>query len=109
MADRYNWYLPDIPLLPQCMNLAIAAMYRSPAEDRWHLVRTENISKTGVLIRGDKLFSLKSSVEITMSVPPGIIENASGDIFFVGHVARLVPALGGPPGLAIQFDKYRAA
>jgi hypothetical protein len=109
MADEEHWYRPGVPLRPQRVNLAIAARYRAPAEDRWHLGRTENISKTGVLIRGDKLFSLKSSVEITMSVPPGIIENASGDVFFVGHVARLVPALGGPPGLAIQFDKYRSA
>jgi len=109
MADESQWYKPGVPVRPQRVNLSVTAQYRGPGDERWHRGRTENISKTGVLIRGDKLCSLNSSVEITMTLPPGIVENAAGNLFFIGHVARLVPALGGPPGLAIQFDKYRAA
>ena len=109
MADEPQWFKPGVPLRPQRVNLSVTAQYRAAGDERWHRGRTENISKTGVLIRGDKLFSLNSSVEITMAVPPGIVDNAAGDLFIVGHVARLVPALGGPPGLAIQFDRYRAA
>lgn len=87
------------------------ALYRTVGEDRWHKGRTENISKGGVLLRGIRLFSQSAKVEVMLTLPAGIVPNAAGEMFFVGTVARLLPPpwSGGLPGIAIAFEKYRAA
>lgn len=71
--------------------------------------RTENISQTGVLLRGIRLFSPNDRVEVLMTLPAGIVTGAAGEILFVGKVARLLPPQvgGGLPGIAIAFEKYR--
>jgi hypothetical protein len=73
--------------------------------------RTENISQTGVLLRGIRLFSPNDRVEILLTVPAGIVPGAAGEMLFIGKVARLLPPPigGGLPGIAIAFEKYRPA
>ena len=109
MADGPQWYTPGVPLRPQRVSLSVQARYRTPGEERWHKGRTENISQTGVLIRGIRLFSAKMKVEIVMTVPAGILKDAAGELLFIGAVARLLPPLGsgGLPGLAVAFESYR--
>lgn len=102
---------PGTPLRPPRVSLSVPALYRTVGEDRWHKGRTENISKGGVLLRGIRLFSQSAKVEVMLTLPAGIVPNAAGEMFFVGTVARLLPPpwSGGLPGIAIAFEKYRAA
>ena len=57
MADSVEWFRPGVPLRAQRVTLSVAARYRTIGEERWHLGRTENISQSGLLIRGARLFS----------------------------------------------------
>ena len=110
MIEDTRWFRPGVPLRPERVNLTVPARYRAAGEEHWHLGRTENISRAGVLIRGVRLFGRSSSIEASMNVPAGILPNITGDILIIGTVARLVPALGnGPAGIAIAFERYRPA
>lgn len=99
------------PIRPPRVNLTVPVLYRTVGEDRWHRGRTENISRVGVLLRGIRLFSQSVRVEMVMTLPAGIVPGAAGELFLLGTVARLLPPpwSGGLPGIAISFEKYRAA
>jgi hypothetical protein len=73
------------------------------------MARTENISQTGVLLRGSRPFSPNDRVEILMTLPIGIVTGAAGEMLFIGKVARLLPPIGGVAGIAIAFEKHRPA
>jgi hypothetical protein len=110
MAET-EWFKPGVPVRPQRVMLAVPVRYRSVGEGPWHTGRTENISQSGVLVRGIRLFSQNARVEVVLTVPAGLVTGAAGETIFVGKVARLLPPAigGGLPGLAIAFEKYRAA
>ena len=99
------------PIRPSRVALSVPALYRSIGEERWHQARTENISRVGVLLRGARLFSQSTKVEIVMTVPAGILPGSAGALFFTGTVARLLPPAwsGGIPGIAIAFVMHRPA
>jgi hypothetical protein len=101
-------FKPGIPLRPPRVNLQVPVRYRVRGEERWSVGRTENISRTGVLIRITRVLSLNSVVEAVMKVPPGVLADRGGEVLFMGAVARVVPQppTGGLPGIGIVFQSH---
>lgn len=76
--------------------------------DVWHEGVTENISRTGVLIRAAQVAPLGAEVDIILTVPSGILSELDGEIICAGGVVRLVPeADGQSPGFGVVFRKCR--
>lgn len=76
--------------------------------DGWHEGQTENISRTGVLIRAAQAAPLGGEVDIILTVPIGILSELAGEIICAGAVVRLIPAAEGQsPGFGVVFRKCR--
>jgi hypothetical protein len=60
-----------------------------------------------VLIRGVHLLQLQTQVELTLNVPPGLVDDMDGDMAFIGTVARVVPDVDGSPGIGVAFLSFR--
>src|SRR3989442_2097208 len=106
MADSVEWFRPGVPLRAQRVILSVAARYRTIGEERWHLGRTENISQSGLLIRGARLFSQNAKIEVVVTLPAVILGNVIGETFILGAVARLLPPplTRGLPRLAVPVE-----
>ncbi len=66
--------------------------YRTSGELNWYEASTENISRTGVLFRGERLLEVDTPVEMkfeTLWLPP--VEPAGiADVFWRGSIVRTV-------------------
>ena len=83
--------------------MQVPVRYRRRGDEPWSIGRTENLSRTGVLIRGVRLLPLQTPVEVMLNVPPGLIGDMDGNMAFIGTVARVVEAVGGSPGIGVAF------
>jgi hypothetical protein len=92
------------------VRLAVPVRYRvigAPEDAAWHQGTTENISRTGVLIRAPQLAPLGAEVDVILTLPPGILADLAGEIICAGAVARQVSDAAGPLGIAVMFRKCR--
>src|SRR2546428_12901664 len=96
MSDSVEWFRPGVPLRAQRVTLTVAARYRTIGEERWHLGRTENISQSGLLIRGARLFSQHAKVEVVVTLPAGILGNVIREKVILRAGGRVPPPP--PPG-----------
>lgn len=94
-------------LRPQRVSLVVPVRFRVLGEESWREGLTENISRTGVLIRAGRMAPLGAEVDVILSVPSGIMPDIMGEIICTGAVARQVPAPAGSPGIAVMFRKCR--
>ena len=83
--------------------MQVPVRYRRRGDEPWSVGRTENLSRTGVLIRGVRLLPLQTPVEGLLNVPAGLVSDMDGDMAFIGTVARVVEAVGGSPGIGVAF------
>jgi hypothetical protein len=85
-------------------------LYRPTGAKRWCRATTENISKSGVLFRGEEPLSWKTSVDLrfqTFVVPP--VETAAvADVLCRADIVRVMPPAGGyiRPTLAARILSY---
>lgn len=85
-------------------------LYRPAGAKRWCRATTENISKSGVLFRGEEALSWKTPVDLrfqTFVVPP--VESAAvADVFCRADIVRVMPAREGyiRPTLAARILSY---
>lgn len=69
---------------------------------------TENISRTGALIRAPHPAPLGAEVDIILTLPFGIVAELAGEIICSGSVVRIVGGVdGGPPGFGVMFRSCR--
>ena len=61
-APRFDWRIftpefhkPGVPQRPQRVDVQVPVRYRRRGDEPWSIGRTENLSRTGVLIRGVRL------------------------------------------------------
>jgi hypothetical protein len=93
---------------PQRVSLQVPVRYRAIGEGAWHQGRTENISRTGVLIRAARVVPVGAEVDVILTVPTGIMAEMAAEIICDGAVARHVPVIaGGSPGIGVLFRKCR--
>lgn len=89
------------------VSLRVPVRYRIIGDD-WREGWTENISRTGVLIRADEPAHIGAEIDVVVTVPAGILGEPGGEFLCAGAVIRLVPAEGdSAPGFAVMFRKSR--
>ena len=87
--------------------MPIAVRYRSAGETTWREGRTENISKSGVLVRTDRVIAPQTAIELVLDVPPDIWTPFFGATRCRGRVVRAVgpsPLANGPAFAAAIFE-----
>ncbi len=97
--------VPRAPRFPVHMPLR----YRCVGEDSWYEGWTENISRSGVLFRADKLLSPKTRVEMSLSLPASMTGGASAKVLCLGQIVRVRESTTGEvlPALAATIQDYQ--
>jgi PilZ domain len=107
MADPDRFYKPGVQPRPHRIGLHVPVRYHVIG-DAWYEGWTENLSRTGVLIRSAQTAPLGAEVDLVLSVPPGILNELAGEIICAGAIVRLVDgAEGQPPGFGVALRKCR--
>jgi hypothetical protein len=86
--------------------LQLPVRYRRVGETRWHEGRTENISRSGILIWTDQPPTVDTLLEMSFVLPVG---GTPPGIVCRGRIVRTVlpRAPHGLPGLAARISTYR--
>lgn len=85
--------------------------FRVRGRDKWYEGMTENISRTGVLLRSSFLPRKGTQVEMVLSLPTKVLGESPAEVVGRGRVVRQTRRgnLDQPPGIAATFDRYRLA
>jgi len=97
-ASRAPRYAIELPI-----------QYRTPDAPAWHDGRTENISRTGVLMRTRELLPPRTPIEILI-VLPSEVGGRDAPVICRGRVVRTEPARAGgecPPAMAATIVAIR--
>jgi hypothetical protein len=84
-------------------------LYRISGQTHWHEGTTDNISRSGVLFRGQQSLKPQTSVEISFVISLKNPDGASTKIAYSGRIVRSLRTSGGEPlsSLAAAFSGYR--
>jgi hypothetical protein len=74
--------------------LSLSVFYRATGDSSWSEARTENISESGVLLRGDRLLPSDTPVEFVVNIPANVPAPFWGTLLCRGRVVR---AASSPP------------
>lgn len=93
----------------QRFDLQLPLRYRSAGDPTWHEGRTENISSTGVLFRGEELLQVETPIELRVILPIGATKTGHPEVFCHGRIVRTVPRTPADarPGLAASINDYQ--
>jgi hypothetical protein len=82
--------------------------YRRLGETQWHLGKTENISRSGMLFEADEVLQPKAQVEINLVLPAEIAGLSATEVLCRGEVVRTVEHRGTAvnPALAARILQY---
>jgi two-component system cell cycle sensor histidine kinase/response regulator CckA len=96
------------PFRAQRFNLHLPLKYRPLGEPDWRDGTTENISRSGMLFRGEDAISPSVQVEINLVLPPEIAGLAPAEVVCRGEVVRSVAGEGPlvSPALAAKILQY---
>lgn len=89
----------------------IAVLYRVAGEKTWCEGRTENISRSGVLVRTDRVMEPQARIELLLSMPAEITTPFAGTTICHGRIVRAVApsALEDRPAFAAAILDYETA
>jgi len=88
----------------------IPVRYRLPRSPQWFEAYTENVSRSGVLFRTDRVFEPTTDLDLRLELPP--VENGErvrGEVVCKGKVVRMDTAddpAGLPSGVAVAIQRY---
>ena len=89
---------------PVCMPVH----YRIPQTRQWFEARTENVSRTGVLFRGERNLKPATLVEVRLEVPPTSRNGERAEVVCKCEVVRTEHAGGSAsPAVAVAIHRYR--
>ena len=79
--------------------------FRGAGERQWSSAVTENVSCTGLLLRGSRMLDVATPVVVEMPAPPPLCGNAKFKLRCEGRVVRQVASPhAGPPALAVAIQ-----
>jgi len=78
------------PVRARRFPLRLPLRYRAAGEKRWSNGITDNVSCSGVLLRGRRVLPPSSTIEMLLAVPPQLAGEANVRVFCRGKVARVV-------------------
>ncbi len=98
----------DPPARAQRFYLHLPLRYRRLGEKQWHLGKTENISRSGMLFEADELLQPSSQLEINLVLPAEIAGLSATEVVCRGEVVRTIEHRGTTlnPALAARILQY---
>ncbi len=89
--------------------ISIPVRYREPNRSEWLQGKTENISRSGVLLLTEASLEPKIAIELRFELPISVLGEGRGQIVCKGTVVRAEenPLLDPPTTLAIAIRSYR--
>ena len=98
-------YLPRPPRYP----IAAALEYRAASEAEWRRGTTVNISRSGILFRGEENLELKTILEMRILLSADMLGGEGAIVECWGPVIRQAPpdSADPRPGLAASFMRCR--
>jgi hypothetical protein len=81
--------------------------YRAVGEPGWHSGQSANISRSGVLFRGDEAVWPETPVEMILRLPLMLLGEAGAEVVCLGEVVRTVVTAGRPVTIAATITKSR--
>lgn len=96
------------PTRAQRFQLHLPLRYRRLGETQWHVGKTENISRSGLLFQTDDVLQPNSQLEINLVLPAEIAGLAGTEVVCRGEVVRTVEKRGDTvsPALAARILQY---
>lgn len=96
------------PSRAQRFHLHLPLRYRRLGENEWHVGKTENISRSGMLFEADELLQPSAQVEINLVLPAEIAGLSATEVVCRGEVVRTVEHRGEAmsPALAARILQY---
>ena len=96
------------PTRAQRFQLHLPLRYRRLGETQWHVGKTENISRSGMLFQTDDVLQPNSQLEINLVLPAEIAGLAGTEVVCRGEVVRTVEGQGETvsPALAARILQY---
>jgi len=105
--------VPSRPYAPRARRyvVPISVLYRAQGEKTSLHGRTENISKSGVLVRADRLMKVRTPVELLLTIPPDLPSPFSGTTICRGRIVRAVEPspLEDRPAFAARIVEYETS
>jgi DNA-binding response OmpR family regulator len=97
------------PFRAQRFNLHLPLRYRPVGEESWRKGTTENISRSGLLFRGEEPLRPNAQLEINLVLPVEIAGLAATEVVCRGEVVRTVDDVDTTvtPALAAKILQYR--
>jgi hypothetical protein len=94
---------------PPRFGIQMQVRYRLRNESKWWKGTTENISRTGVLFRGEEFAPPNTPLEMRLVLPGGIVGLQSAEVVCKGMVVRSGRPRDGRayPALASTISHYR--
>ena len=91
--------------------MPIVVLYRTSDNANWLEGRTENISKSGVLIRTDRRMPVQAQVEMLLDIPPELPSPFSGSTICRGRIVRAIEpsSLEDRPAFAATIVEYETS
>jgi hypothetical protein len=101
---------PYAPRAPR-YTLPITVLYRTRGDKDWLEGRTENISKSGVLVRADRPMPLQAQIEMLLTIPADLPSPFTGTAICRGRIVRSVEpsALENRPAFAVTIVEYETS
>jgi len=96
------------PFRAQRFALQLPLKYRKLGEQDWRMGTTENISRSGLLFRGEEALSPKVQLEINLVLPAEIAGLTAAEVVCRGEVVRMVESESATvtPALAAKILQY---
>ena len=96
------------PVRAQRFQLHLPLRYRRLGDKQWHVGTTENISRSGLLFRGDDALQPNCQLEINLVLPTEIAGLSGTEVVCRGEVVRTVDPQGDTmsPALAARILQY---
>lgn len=93
----------------QRFNFQVPLRYRVRGELKWHEGTTENISRSGLLFRGQHAIKPNTLVEISFDLSAQLSNRVAGEVIYSARIVRSVRPSGTVrvTALAARIDDYR--
>jgi hypothetical protein len=82
--------------------------YKKIGGRSWFEGKTENMSRSGVLFRADRVLKPRTAVQMSFTLPVSVKGDGPGEVLCRGSVVRTVAAAGANrPCVAVSIQRYR--
>ena len=88
--------------------LHVPVSYRIGTDPEWRYGTTENLSRSGALLRLDSPIGVDERLQIVFTLPPRMLDTAPCELACAGLVRRVVPASGPDHVVGVEFAHVAA-